>query len=59
MKIGLVTFYRNYNYGSVLQCYALQSILEECGCKVDVLNQKEAGLYWKIRSLFIKIKFLK
>lgn len=58
MKIGLVTFYRNYNYGSVLQCYALQSILEECGCKVDVLNQKEVGLYWKIRSLFVKIKFL-
>lgn len=58
MKIGLVTFYRNYNYGSVLQCYALQSVLEEYGCKVDVLNQKETGLYWKIRSLFIKIIFI-
>ena len=58
MKIGIVTFYHNYNYGSVLQCYALQSILEDLGCKVEVLNQKETGYSWKIRSFFIKLQFI-
>lgn len=58
MKIGLVTFFRNYNYGSVLQCYAIKRVLEAYGCNVVVLNQIETGLYWRIRSLIIKFNFI-
>lgn len=57
-KIGLVTFFRNYNYGSLLQCYAMQSILEDLDFEVKVLNQVESGIYWKIRMLVKKISFL-
>lgn len=57
-KIGLVTFFRNYNYGSILQCYAMQSVLEEYDCQVKVLNQSESGIYWKIRSLYMKLSFI-
>ena len=57
-KIGLVTFFQNYNYGSVLQCFAMQSVLEELGCEVKELKQTEKGLYWFVRRLFIKIAFV-
>lgn len=36
MNIGIITFHRAYNYGAVLQCYALQRILtiiEGAECK--------------------------
>ena len=29
MKIGIMTLYRNYNYGAVLQAYALQSFIKK------------------------------
>lgn len=57
-KVGVVTFFRNYNYGSVLQCYAMQSVLEDLKCEVRVLNQVESGLYWKIRGLLMKMSFI-
>lgn len=41
MKIGLVTL-SNYNYGSVLQCYATQKYLKKYGCDC-VLVEKESG----------------
>ena len=28
MKIGIVTWYKNYNYGGTLQAFALKTILE-------------------------------
>ena len=31
MNIGIITFHRAYNYGAVLQCYALQRILTIIG----------------------------
>lgn len=36
-KIGIVTLYGNVNYGNRLQNYAVQSILEKRGYKVDTL----------------------
>lgn len=35
MKVGIVTVYRNINYGSVLQSYALQSILRSLGVQPE------------------------
>lgn len=50
-KIGVVTFFNNYNYGSVLQCYALQQILSELNVVPTVLNQVEGGKRWKIKKI--------
>lgn len=39
MKIGITTFF-NYNYGSALQCYALQTYIENHYGSCEVLAQK-------------------
>lgn len=38
MKVELVTFIRAYNYGAVLQCYALQTAIQETGVICEVLD---------------------
>lgn len=50
-KIGIVTFFNNYNYGSVLQCYALQQALRSLDAESVVLNQVETGTRWKIKKI--------
>ena len=40
MKIGILTFHYAYNYGAILQSYALQTYLESCGCKVFFINYR-------------------
>lgn len=40
MKLGLVTIYQVPNYGSVLQAYATQCILESLGVEVIIINYK-------------------
>ena len=47
-KVGIVTFFKNYNYGSVLQCYALQQVLYKFNIQPVALNQIEKGIRWKI-----------
>ncbi|WP_296120483.1 hypothetical protein [uncultured Bacteroides sp.] len=39
MKIGIVTFEFNYNYGALLQAYALVSHLKGLGHDVQILNR--------------------
>lgn len=41
MKIGILTFHRAYNYGAVLQCYALQSYLKSLGHDVSVIDYRQ------------------
>lgn len=38
MKIGIITFHYNNNFGAVLQCYALQCAIKGLGHEVEVLN---------------------
>lgn len=38
MRIGLITLHRVYNYGSVLQTFATQSVFEELGHEVQVID---------------------
>lgn len=38
MKIGTITFHCAYNYGSVLQSFALKTYLEQLGNDVSVIN---------------------
>lgn len=37
-KIGIVTFFKSYNYGVWLQAYATQKALEELGYSVEIIN---------------------
>ena len=39
MKIGILTFHSQINYGGVLQCWALQTALEELGHEVVVIDR--------------------
>ncbi|MEA5111755.1 hypothetical protein SDC9_40152 [bioreactor metagenome] len=38
MKIGIMTFHFGYNYGAVMQTYALQQYLISCGYIVEIIN---------------------
>lgn len=40
MKIGLMTIYQVPNYGSVLQAYATQYLLEQLGASCTIINYK-------------------
>lgn len=37
-SIATLTYHRHDNYGAVLQCYALQEVLKDMGCIVNVLD---------------------
>lgn len=39
-KIAILTQPLYSNYGGILQCYALQTVLERMGCEVTVLNRR-------------------
>lgn len=39
-KVGILTFHHVTNYGAVLQCYALQTILKNQGYEPEVINYK-------------------
>lgn len=39
MKIGILTFHSQLNYGGVLQCWALQTALEKMGHEVVVIDR--------------------
>lgn len=38
MKIGILTFHRAYNYGAVLQAYALKSVLNDLGAEAEIVD---------------------
>ena len=42
-KIGIVTLPLRLNYGGILQCYALQNVLERLGNDVEVIQVKHRG----------------
>ncbi|MBQ8543010.1 MAG: polysaccharide pyruvyl transferase family protein [Bacteroidaceae bacterium] len=44
-KVGLITIYHVPNYGSVLQTYATQTLLEKLGCKCNIINYKYPNEY--------------
>lgn len=44
MKTGIVTFHRADNYGAVLQCYALYSVLNKMDCDVEVLDYRNPSI---------------
>lgn len=38
MKVAIITLHRVYNYGSVLQAYATQTVFERAGYEVEVID---------------------
>lgn len=65
MKIGILTFHSQLNYGGVLQCWALKTALEKLGHEVVVIDRwmdKENRLLWRgvdkwgLRKWWIAIK---
>ena len=36
--LGIITIHRIYNYGSVLQAYALQQVCQELGYRVEIID---------------------
>lgn len=50
MKIGILTFHNAYNFGAVLQAYALQTFLEEKGHQVEIVDYRndEVELSYKL-----------
>lgn len=44
MKIGIITFHCAYNYGAVLQAYALQEYLKSLDNEVHFLNYKPSSI---------------
>lgn len=61
MKIGILTFHCAYNFGAVLQCYALQETLTILGHDVEIINYRPqylASSYPKIKLGTFKCKNL-
>ena len=46
-KIGIITFHSSHNCGSMLQAYALQTVLEKrYGAEVEIIDfSKDRGIY--------------
>lgn len=53
MKIGVLTLIGEYNYGNLLQSYALQTILKSMGHSVVVLNRRNCAPSLKLYCLRI------
>lgn len=49
-QIGILTFHKSINYGSVLQCWALQEFLRKNGYEVEIINY-EPKAYSKIYGI--------
>lgn len=43
-KIGIVTYHRPINYGAILQAYALQKKIKECGVECDIIDYRNQTL---------------
>lgn len=61
MKIGIITVHRAYNYGSVLQCYALQEYLKSLGHDTWVIDyrQKWTEAVYRVFSWYYIWHFIK
>ena len=54
-KIGLLSVY-NHNYGSILQAYAMQTVLQNAGNQVEILHYKKTNVVRQaIRLLYIPL----
>jgi len=52
MKVGIITYHFPYNCGATLQCFALQTKLEELGHEVCIINYRP----WYHQNRYIPLK---
>lgn len=69
MRVGIITTFRQPNWGSVLQAYALEKVIEQMSYDVEVIDYKypnefhwKRGIKWgktpdTLKAKFHKIKF--
>ena len=62
MKIGLVTWYKNGNFGGTLQAFALQTILQRQGYETEFINYNKGNKYTTkikrtLKNIFVRIKY--
>lgn len=57
MKIGILTYHRAYNYGAVLQCYALKEVLTRIGHDVYVIDYRQPDIerFYKFKTSFLLV----
>ena len=55
-KIGILTFHKSFNYGAVLQAYALKTIIKSFNVNCDIINYKYPALNKSFR-IFNKFQF--
>lgn len=61
MKIGIITFHAAFNYGSMLQAYALQTYLSRQGHDVEIINYRshyQKSIYYKPFDIHSKYSIL-
>ncbi len=58
-SIALMTWYKNNNFGSVLQCYALQKTLKKMGNNVSIINYSPKSRYYEDKNNFFYKKLKK
>lgn len=51
MKIGIMTFHKSINYGSVLQAYALAYKLREMGYEPEIIDYKQRNYDFQYRII--------
>ena len=51
MRIAIVTFHSSQNYGAVLQCYALQTVLIEMGHDIEIIDRYLISLIYHLIDL--------
>lgn len=54
MHIGLLTFHASHNYGSVLQAFALSTVLSQLGHIVHIINLRTQAQRHAYRSFHVK-----
>jgi hypothetical protein len=57
-KIGVYTLYNNYNYGSVLQCYAFQQVLKKMGYDAFVINPIPTGVKKNVDKIIHAVEMI-
>ena len=45
-RIGIVTFHRSYNYGSVLIAYAMSKVLSSFGLEAKIIDYRHPATKW-------------
>lgn len=57
-KVGIITFSGSYNYGAILQSYALQTVIENLGYEVEYIDYRNEDAVLQDLSLAKKVRSL-